>query len=74
MGNHRMEHHRSRTNTTSPIMSEATIVETRKQPARIGVIQSLNAGITTMGVENGCYTQHGCCQKGSSNWICSIIG
>jgi hypothetical protein len=30
MGNHIMEHHQPQLNTTSPIMSEATIVETQK--------------------------------------------
>jgi hypothetical protein len=30
MGNHRMEHHRSQINTTSPIVLEVTVVETHK--------------------------------------------
>ncbi len=47
MGNHKLEQHQSRVNTTSPIVSEVAIVETRKQPAEVRVIQSLNAGITT---------------------------
>ncbi len=47
MGNHKLEQHQSRVNTTSPIVSEVAIVETRKQPAEVRVIQSLNAGIIT---------------------------
>ncbi len=47
MGNHKLEQHQSRVNTTSPIVSEVAIVETRKQPVEVRVIQSLNAGITT---------------------------
>jgi hypothetical protein len=31
MGNHRMEHRRTRINTTSPIVSEVVVVETRRQ-------------------------------------------
>jgi hypothetical protein len=38
MGNHKMEHHRPQVNTTSSIMLKLAIVETRKPPARIGVI------------------------------------
>jgi hypothetical protein len=36
MANHRMEHHRSRINT-SPVMLEATIVETQKQHFKPGI-------------------------------------
>jgi hypothetical protein len=32
-------------------MSKATVVETRKQHTGVGIIQSLNVGITTIGVE-----------------------
>jgi len=42
MGNHRMEHHRPQVNTTSPIMSKAIAVETRRQPAGVVVTQSLD--------------------------------
>jgi len=51
MGNHKMEHHQLQINTTSPIVSEATIVEIRRQHAKVGVIQSLGAGITTIRME-----------------------
>jgi len=51
MGNHILEQCGSRINTTSPIMLEVAVVETWKQCARIGVTQSFNAGITTIGVE-----------------------
>ncbi len=51
MGNHRLEHHRSRVNTTPPIMSKMAIIETHKQHARIGITQSLGVGIITIGVE-----------------------
>ncbi len=32
-------------------MLEATVLETQKQHARVGIILSLDAGITTIGVE-----------------------
>ncbi len=51
MGNHRIEHYRPQVNTTSPIMSEATIVETQKQHVGIVVPQSLVANITTIRVQ-----------------------
>ncbi len=51
MGNHRLEHHRTRINTISPRVSKAIVVETKKQPARIQVIQSLNAIIATTRVD-----------------------
>jgi hypothetical protein len=38
MGNHRMEHHQPRVNTTSLIMLEMTIIESWKQPTEIGII------------------------------------
>ncbi len=47
MGNHRMEHRRTQINTASPIVSEAVVVEIRRQPAGIVVTQSLDVGITT---------------------------
>jgi len=47
MGNHRMKHCRPRINTTSPIMSEAIVVKTQKQPIRIIITQSFDVGITT---------------------------
>ncbi len=46
-----MEHHWPWVNTTSPIVLEAIVVETQKQPTRIGVIQSLDAGIRTTRME-----------------------
>ncbi len=51
MGNCRMQHCHSDVNTTPPIMSKTTIVQTQKQHARIGVTQSFGAGITTIGME-----------------------
>jgi len=51
MGNHRMKHCRPRINTTSPIMSEAIVVKTQKQPIRIIITQSFDVGITTTWVE-----------------------
>ncbi len=50
MGNHKLEHRRIRVNTTSPIVSEMVVVETRKQ-LRVDIIQSLDASITTIGIE-----------------------
>jgi hypothetical protein len=47
MGNHGLEHHQSQVNTTPPIVLKAAIVETQRQHARIGVIHSLDEGITT---------------------------
>jgi hypothetical protein len=46
-----MGHCQTRINTTSPKMSEATIVEIRKQPAGIKVIQSFNVIIITTWLE-----------------------
>ncbi len=51
MGNHRLEHCRSCISIIPTIMLETTIVETRKQHARVGVIQSLDVDVTTIGVE-----------------------
>jgi hypothetical protein len=51
MGNHKMEHHQPQINTISPIVSEATIVEIWRQHVKIGVIQSLDACITTIRME-----------------------
>ncbi len=51
MGNRRLEHHRSRINTTSPIVSKVVVVETWKEHIRIVVAQSLDVGITTTRVE-----------------------
>ncbi len=51
MGNHKLEQHQSRVNTTSPIVSEVAIVETQRQHVGVGVTQSLNVGITTIGAE-----------------------
>ncbi len=47
MGNHKLEQCQSQVKIASPIMSEATIVETRKQHVGIRVPQLLNVGITT---------------------------
>jgi len=38
MGNHKMEHCRTRVNTTSPRVLKATVVETQRQPVGIEVI------------------------------------
>jgi hypothetical protein len=46
MGNHKIEHHHPQVNTTSPIMSKATIVETWRQLVGIIVPQSLTTNIT----------------------------
>jgi hypothetical protein len=51
MGNHIMEDHRPQVNTTSPIMLKATVAETQRQHAKVGVIQSFDAIITTTRVE-----------------------
>jgi hypothetical protein len=51
MGNHKLEHCQFRINTTPPITSKATVVETQKQHVRIGVTQSFDVHITTIGVE-----------------------
>ncbi len=51
MGNCKLEHCRSHVNIASPIVLEVTIVETWKQHAKVGVIQSLDVGITTTRVE-----------------------
>jgi hypothetical protein len=51
MGNHKMGHHPTQINTSSPRMSEVAIVETQKQPTRIKVTQSLDVVITTIRVE-----------------------
>ncbi len=51
MGNHKLEHYRSQVNTIPPIMSKVVIVETQKQNVRIGITQSFNAVITTIGME-----------------------
>jgi hypothetical protein len=74
MGNHRMEHHRSRVNKVPLIVLETTIIETHKQHARVGVTQSLGASITTTNNGNSCCAQYKCCQKGSINWIYSKNG
>ncbi len=51
MGNRKLEHHQSRINTTSPIVSKVVVVETYKQHIRVRVTQSLDVGITTTRVE-----------------------
>jgi hypothetical protein len=51
MGNPKMEHCQPQINTTSPIMLEATNVETRRQPIGIVVTQSFDVGITTTRIE-----------------------
>jgi cell shape-determining protein MreC len=51
MGNHKMEHHRPWINTASLTMSKAAIVETWRQHAGVGVIQSLDTCITTTWME-----------------------
>jgi len=52
MGNRRMEHHQFCVSTTPPIVSKEIVVETWKQHVGgIGVIQSLSASITTIGME-----------------------
>ncbi len=51
MGNHKMEHYWPQVNIASLRMLEAVVVETQRQLIGVGVIQSLNAIITTIGVE-----------------------
>ncbi len=51
MGNHRMGHHQTWINLTSPKVLEVAVAEIRKQPFGIKVIQSLNTIITTTRVE-----------------------
>jgi len=51
MGNHRMEHYHPQVTTTSLIMSEATVVETQRQPTGVIVPWSLDANITTIRVQ-----------------------
>ncbi len=51
MGNQRLEQHQFLINKTSPIMSKMIVIETQRQHARVGIIQSLNVGITTTRVE-----------------------
>jgi hypothetical protein len=51
MGNHKLEHRQTRVNITSSIVSEVIVVETRRQPTRVDITQSLNVGITTTRVE-----------------------
>jgi hypothetical protein len=51
MGNHKMEHCWTQVNTTSPIMSKATIIKTQRQFTRIEIIQSFNVVIITTRVE-----------------------
>ncbi len=51
MGNHRLEHHWSCVIIAPSIVSKVVVVETHKQHAKIGVIQSLDASITTTWVE-----------------------
>ncbi len=46
-----MEHRWPQIDTTSPIVLEATIFETQKQLVGVKVIQSLDSGITNIGVE-----------------------
>ncbi len=50
MGNHRLEQRQFRVNIVPLVVSETTIVETQRQHVGIGVTQSLNAKITTIGV------------------------
>ncbi len=51
MGNHKMGHHQTRDNTTSPRLSEITITKIQIQPIGIKVIQSINVFIIIIGME-----------------------
>jgi len=51
MNNHRLEQCQSQVITTSPIILEVTVVEIWKQDVGVGITQSFNASITTIGVE-----------------------
>jgi hypothetical protein len=45
MGNHRLQQHQFRVNTTSLIVLETTIVQIWRQHVGVRVTQSLNVGI-----------------------------
>jgi hypothetical protein len=51
MGNHGLKQRQYQINTVPPIVSEATVVETRRQHVGVGVTKSPNARIITIGVE-----------------------
>ncbi len=51
MGNCKLEHRWSYVNRAPPIVLEVIIVETWKQHVKVGVIQSLNVGVTTTWME-----------------------
>jgi hypothetical protein len=51
MGNWRLEHRWSWVNIAPPIVSKVVVVETWTQHVGIRVIQSLDVGIITIGVE-----------------------
>jgi len=51
MGNHGLKQRQYQINTVPPIVSEAIVVETRRQHVGVGVTKSPNARITTIGVE-----------------------
>jgi len=53
MDNHRMENCRPQVNIISPIVLEATIVETWRQFVRIGIIQSQIGSTTKLGSGSG---------------------
>jgi len=71
LGNHRLEHCQTKINTTStsPIVLDATIVETQKQPPGIEITQSLDVGITTTRVETFIAPTMDVVRRGILNWI-----
>ncbi len=46
MGNHKMEHHQTRINTVSPIVSEVIVVKTQRELVGLIITQSFDVGIT----------------------------
>jgi hypothetical protein len=64
MGNCKLEHHQSCINAIPPIGLEMAIVKTQKQHVGVDIIQSLNAGITTTGVETIVVTNIDVIKKG----------
>jgi hypothetical protein len=69
-----MEHHQSCINIAPPIVLEATVVETQKQHAGVGVVQSFGVGIITTGVEIVVAPNIDVIKRGGINWSCSKIG
>jgi hypothetical protein len=55
-------------------MLKVTIVETWKQHAKVGVTQSLDASITTIGVETIVTPNIDVVRRGGTNWIYNKIG